>query len=119
MSRVTLYRIERGEVSVAIGAYLSVIDALGLKLELTDPLAPKSDPGPHSHKLSQKVRIYDYPQLKKLAWQLKDTVKISPKEALELYERNWRHVNLKEMNAHEQEFLDALLAAFGRERLLV
>ena len=37
MSRVTLHRIERGEPSVTMGAYLSAIDAVGLQLELRDP----------------------------------------------------------------------------------
>ena len=40
MSRVTLHRIERGEPSVTLGAYLSAIDAVGLQLELRDPNAP-------------------------------------------------------------------------------
>jgi len=39
MSRVTLHRIERGEPSVTMGAYLSAIDAVGLSLELEDPQA--------------------------------------------------------------------------------
>ena len=114
MSRITLYRIERGEASVAMGAYLSVVFALGLTLDLAD----------RSHKrkrdeIPQKIRLADYRQLKRLAWQLKDTKEISPKEALDLYERNWRHVDTKAMDPHEQKFLDALLVAFGRERLLV
>ncbi|MBI2810788.1 MAG: helix-turn-helix domain-containing protein [Candidatus Melainabacteria bacterium] len=119
MSRVTLYRIEQGEVSVAMGAYLSVIYAIGLELELVDPQSRKRGQDRSVRKLPQKIPLSDYPQLKKLAWQLKGTVKLSPKEALDLYERNWRHVDLQKMDAHEQEFLEALLAAFGRERLLV
>ena len=37
MSRVTLHRIERGEPSVAMAAYMSAIAALGLELEVVDP----------------------------------------------------------------------------------
>jgi transcriptional regulator with XRE-family HTH domain len=54
MSRVTLHRLERGEPSVTMGAYMSAI-ALGLELELMDPKAtpdkrsrtsvPRQDPG--------------------------------------------------------------------------
>ena len=39
MSRVTLHRIERGEPSVTMGAYLSAIAAIGLELDLSDPRA--------------------------------------------------------------------------------
>ena len=62
MSRVTLHRIERGEPSVTLGAYLSVIDAVGLQLELRDPNAP---PAPVAAAgVPARVRLDDYPQLK-------------------------------------------------------
>ena len=35
MARVTLHRIERGEPSVTMGAYLTAIAAVGLQLELS------------------------------------------------------------------------------------
>ena len=122
MSRVTLYRIEKGEASVTMGAYLSVVSTLGLDLELSEKHNERSRASRSRSsglKLSPRVKLADYAQLKKLAWQLKDTKEISPKEALELYERNWRHVDLKTMSPREREFIQALLAAFGRERLLV
>src|SRR4051812_41986971 len=65
LSRVTLHRIERGEASVAIGAWVAVADALGLALDLVDTkAAPKSIAVPHA------IRLADYPELKKLGWQL-------------------------------------------------
>jgi len=117
ISRITLHRIERGEASVAMSAYISVIVALGLSLDLVDPKSPKSKPSISD--LPKKIRIADYKQLKRIAWQLKGTKQISPQEALDLYERNWRHVDAKAMDEKEQKLLDMLLAAFGRERLLV
>lgn len=119
MSRVTLYRIERGESSVAMGAYLRVILSLGLDLELVDPRQKKSRRESLVQKIPKKIRIADYKQLKRLAWQLKGTKELSPKEALELYERNWRHIDVKAMDSREQKLLETLLAVFGRERLLV
>lgn len=119
MSRVTLHRIEKGEVSVAMSAYLSVICALGLALELVDPQNKKEKRKSLEQKMPQKIRIADYKQLKRLAWQLKGTKEISPKEALGLYERNWRHIDTKAMDTREEKLLEMLLAAFGRERLLV
>lgn len=119
MSRITLYRIERGEASVAMGAYISVIFALGLTLELADPRNKKRRQDSHPPKIPKKIRIANYPQLKRLAWQLKGTKELSAKEALDLYERNWRHVDVNAMDSREQKLIETLLAAFGRERLLV
>jgi transcriptional regulator with XRE-family HTH domain len=119
MSRITLYRIERGEASVAMGAYLNVISALGLKFELEDQQTQRRKRDLLGQEIPNNIRIADYKQLKQLAWQLKDTKEISPKEALDLYERNWRHVDLKAMDSREKKLLDTLLSAFGRERLLV
>jgi len=44
MSRVTLHRIERGEPSVTMAAYLSAADAVGLTLQWLDASAPKPPP---------------------------------------------------------------------------
>lgn len=119
MSRVTLYRIERGEPSVAVGAYLSVVAALGLSFDLVNPKTQNKKRNPRKQDLPHKIRIADYKQLKKLAWQLKDTKELSAREALDLYERNWRHLDMKQMDSREKKLLESLLAAFGWERLLV
>lgn len=116
MSRVTLHRIERGEPSVTIGAYFNLIESLGLGFRLTDQIFKAKS---SLKKIPKEIRLADYKQLKRIAWQLKGTQKVTPKEALELYERNWRHVDVKKMDAQEKEFLKSLLEAFGRERLLV
>ncbi len=116
MSRVTLYRIERGEASVTMGAYLSVVFALGLKLELNELNKKKQL---IRKKLAHKILISKYPQLKRLAWQIKENKEISPKEALELYERNWKYVDLEVLKPEERELIQQLLEHFGRERLLV
>ena len=113
MSRVTLFRIEKGEASVTMGAYFAVVDALGLSMGVSDPSAPALP------KLPRQIRVASYPQLKRLAWQLKATKSLTPEEALSLYERNWRHVDPKAMTPRESRLIESLLAAFGRERLLV
>jgi hypothetical protein len=116
---MTLYRIERGEASVTLGAYFAVAHALGAQLEVTDTNTRASSSRKAAAQLPSKIRVADHSQLKRLAWQLKEAKEITPKEALEIYERNWRHVDLKKMSLREQELLKALLVAFGRERLLV
>lgn len=118
MSRITLNRIERGEASVAMGAYMSVAAALGLDLGIQDARGRKSSASVKG-KLPKKIKIASYGQLRKLAWQLKDTTELTAQEALDLYERNWRHVDVKKMNNKEKKLLELLLASFGRERLLV
>ena len=117
MSRVTLHRIERGEPSVAMGAYLSVVFSLGLALDVVE--ASRLRKKTSMAKPPAKIKIADYQQLKRLAWQLKDTKELTPREALDLYERNWRHVDTAAMDEGERELIEVLLAAFGRERLLV
>lgn len=118
ISRVTLYRIEKGEPSVTMGSYLSVASALGLKIEVTTPqeLGKKNLA---NLAVPKKIRIKDYKQLKLLAWQLKKSKELSPTEALDLYERNWRHIHRDDLEENEKQLIQALLATFGRERLLV
>ena len=117
MSRVTLHRIERGEPSVTMGAYLSAIDAVGLQLELRDPRAPAA--APNTASLPERVRLTDFPQLKRLAWQLHDVEELSPADALNLYERNWRHIDRSSLEPAELALLRALVDQLGGGRLLV
>lgn len=89
MSRVTWHRIERGEPSVTMGAWVAAAGALGLKLDWLDTNSPAQAQLPTGN----KIRLVDYPQLKRLAWQLPGVEQLTPQEALSLYERNWRHVD--------------------------
>ncbi len=117
MSRVTLHRIERGEPSVTLGAYLSAIDAVGLQLELRDPNAPSALVAGMG--VPDRVRLNDYPQLKGLAWQLHGVDDVSAPEALSLYERNWRHVDHAHLGPAERALVQALVKQLGGGRLLV
>lgn len=114
ISRVTLHRIERGEPTVAVGAWVAAASALGLEFDLPDPNAARE-----AKKLPKKIRLGDYPQLKKLAWQLHGVDDVTPREALDLYERNWRHVDQAALSAKEAALIDALSREVGGGRLLV
>ncbi|MCB0363728.1 MAG: helix-turn-helix domain-containing protein, partial [Bdellovibrionales bacterium] len=57
ISRMTLNRIEKGESSVTIGAYMNVILALGLKLSLDGSTESPSRPGLH---LDSKIALAKY-----------------------------------------------------------
>ena len=126
MSRVTLHRIERGEPSVAMAAYMNAIAALGLELEvvisqnpLGGRLAAGERPLPPSSQLPATLLLADYPQLKHLAWQLHGVAEVTPEEALSLYERNWRHVDQGAMDTRERALVDTLARELAGGRLLV
>jgi transcriptional regulator with XRE-family HTH domain len=114
ISRITLHRIERGEPTVAMGAWAAAAAALGLVLDVVDTKALEAP-----KKLPKKIRLRDYPQLKKLAWQLHGVEELSAADALDLYERNWRHVDRGALTDAEAGLIDALSRQLGGGRLLV
>jgi transcriptional regulator with XRE-family HTH domain len=114
LSRVTLHRIEQGEASVTMGAYLNVLAALGLELSVA---APSS--GLQSATLPEAIRLADHAQLRQIAWSLPGVETLTPQEAFALYERNWRHVDVQALTAQERALIDTLAERFGQGRLLV
>ena len=54
-----------------------------------------------------------------IAWQLHGVDEVSPREALDLYERNWRHVDRAALTESEAALIDALSREIGGGRLLV
>lgn len=115
LSRVTVHRIERGEPSVAMGAWVALAGALGVTLALAEPGTAAKAPAV----LPERIHLDDFPQLRKLAWQLPGVQDLSPREALDLYERNWRHVDRASLSPTESALIDALSQVLGGGRLLV
>lgn len=119
MSRVTLHRIEKGGPSVAAGAWANLVQALGFSLALRnaaeDPAAGKADGRPENlaEWIPVRVRLADYPQLKALAWQVHGIDTLTPIEALGIYERNARHLDMSAMPAAELALWQALRAGLG------
>jgi transcriptional regulator with XRE-family HTH domain len=118
MSRVTLHRIERGEPSVTMGAYLNAAAALGLELGVVEP-QPPAPLRSQGAGVPKRIRLADYPQLERLAWQFQGASDVTPAEALSLYERNWRHIEQRTLAPHERELIQQLVASLGGSRLLV
>lgn len=110
ISRVTLHRVEKGEPSVTVGAWGNVLAALGMVL-LARPVQEAAAASHKEHRagwIPARVRLAEYPQLQSLAWQVHGSDTLTPLEALGIYERNARHLDLQAMSANEQALLDAL-----------
>ena len=109
ISRVTLHRIEKGEASVTMGAYLNVLAALGLPLpEAEVPSAIDVEDA-----IPTRIKIDDYPQLRQLAWQVHGTDTLTPVEARDIYERNWRHIDASKLEARERHLINSLQTGLG------
>ena len=113
ISRVTLHRIEKGESTVSMGAYLNVMSALDLKFHLSK----KGDAGCDSNRskvgqLPVRILLDDYPQLKELAWHVQGVDELSLVEAHSIYERNKRFLDTENLSDSEQELIELLGVAF-------
>lgn len=110
MSRVTLHRIENGEPSVTMGAYLSAMAALNMNFGFTKTTESSASELNSEHQgwIPARIHLSDYPQLKQLAWQVHGTDELTPIEALNIYERNWRHINVQSLEPREQQLVEAL-----------
>jgi transcriptional regulator with XRE-family HTH domain len=117
MSRVTLHRIEKGEPSVAAGAWANAVAVLGLTLLARDTDeaggASAAAPVDLANWIPVRVRLSDYPQLQALAWQVHGTDTLTPLEALGIYERNARHLDTAAMTPAEASLLQALRTGLG------
>ena len=123
ISRVTLHRIEKGETSVSLGAYLQVCQALGLHLGV---LTADEEQAPHNQQSKipftvdgPHIRIGDYSQLTALAWQLDVNTLLTDVEARGIYERNKRFLDVQQINSHERALMQRLIAEKDMENLLV
>ncbi len=123
ISRVTLHRIEKGETSVSLGAYLQVCKALGLHLGiLSDGDRGGVAQNQSQHRLTvdgPHIRICDYPQLTAVAWQLDPNALLTDGEVKSIYERNKRFLQLDELDEHERVLMQRLIVEKGMENLFV
>jgi len=67
----------------------------------------------------EQIAVQYYPQLKALAWQLREDALISPRDALNMYERNWRLIDLEKMTPEEKKLIEQLKNEVGKGCLLV
>lgn len=117
MSRITWYRIEQGSAAVTLGAYMQALSVLGLDIDVH----PLNGVKPHGADnktgwLPTRITLADYPQLQQLAWHVRGpaTFALSPREALDIYERHGRHLDKTAMSDAEQQLLASLQDVLGK-----
>lgn len=118
MSRVTWHRIEKGEVSVTIGAWFNALAVLGLEFGLGEMIGATASDADAMEQgdivcVPVEIPLRDFPQLQALAWQLADGATLRPREALDIYQRNRRHIDWGSMQVNERRLVDALMELFG------
>src|SRR5690606_32570046 len=102
--------------AVTVGAYMQALLVLGLDMEVkqADSGAPQRR-GDNAGWIPTRITLADYPQLQQLAWHVRgtNTFALSPREALDIYERHGRHLDRATMSQQEQELLAALQEVLG------
>ena len=80
-------------------------------VDVIDDLLPMCAP---KELINPPIRIAEYPQLKAIAWNRRDDSTIGEEEALALYERNWRYVDVAALEPKERLFIDRLIQTIGK-----
>ena len=109
VSRMTWHRMESGSPSVSAGSYARALDVLGIAE--TDELAPASVRP--IGMIPTRIRVGDWPELAALAWSLQPDTLLTPREALDLYERNSRHLRPLNLTESEQALIEDLRDGLG------
>jgi hypothetical protein len=82
-----------------MGAYLNTMETLDMDFGIIKSTELVADTFNFDRKgwIPARIHLADYPQLKQLAWQVHGTDELTPAEALSIYERNWRHVDMQSL----------------------
>ena len=114
MSRVTWHRLENGEPMVGLSFLIAAANALGMKMDLLlKSVGTEADSEDLRASLPLQIELAKYHGLRALAWQVGDGVKtLSPREALGIYLRNIRHLDIEQVSPAERELMAALQQVF-------
>ena len=113
VSRPTWHRMESGAPGVSAGAYARALDALGLISAGQDDWRPEDAPSRPEGTIPTRIRIGDWPQLTAVAWSLQPDTLVTPRQALEIYERNQRHLDRAELSDDEAALIRNLRDALA------
>lgn len=104
VARRTWQRIEAADPGVAAGTYAKALAVLGLVSAVTagvDPTLPAAV-------IPIRIRVGDYPELSALAWSLQPDTQVTPRQALDLYERNGRYLRTEDLTDVERTLIENL-----------
>ena len=59
------------------------------------------------------LEIDDYPQLRLISWSTPHRKTIGEREAFQLYEANWRFIDVATFTPRERELIERLIGLFG------
>lgn len=59
------------------------------------------------------ILVHQYPQLQSLCWNRPEDAIVDGREALGLYERNWRFVDKDKIGPNEKELINKLVDRYG------
>lgn len=110
ISRLTWCRIEKGDPGVSGGAYASALAVLGLTIDVHTAL--EQPVHTIAEDLPEFIRVAEYPQLRQLAWHVRENARLTAQEAFGIYERNRRHYNPQQLSEKEQNLERALWKKF-------
>ena len=60
-----------------------------------------------------QITVNTYPQLRNLCWNRPKDAVLDGREALDIYERNWRFVEAEKIDMTERTLLENLIERFG------
>lgn len=110
VSRVTWHRMEAGAPGVAAGSYARALEALGLAdLDQAAGGTPTRAPG----SIPTRITVGDYPELRALAWSLQPGTQLPPRQVLELYDMNARHLEAAALTDAERTLIEDLREALA------
>lgn len=117
ISRVTWHRLEKGELGVSWGGLLAAAAVIGMDLHLfATSQMPVQTVAPADNALPLQIVLSEFPELRRLAWQVGGQVDtVTPREAVGLYVRNARHLDVGALSENEKKLLRALRDVFGEE----
>jgi hypothetical protein len=60
------------------------------------------------------IKLADYPQLSMIAWNRQPDSNVTEKEALALYEANWRWIDERTLTPEERKLIEQLVQEVGK-----
>lgn len=111
-------RFESGSTNPTMATIRRYAQAVGavFRVETGPWTGPDENPPPHAERT---VQVSRYPQLRAICWQLGLDAELTEQEALNRYEREWRHVDTAALTDDEHAFIDHLRQTLGGGQLLV